>query len=64
MGEGEVGGFTLRVKKQWLYLGVATVRPWSALGGPFFVYMEPSFHLVGTPSLTLKILLSLDRQLL
>jgi len=64
VGEGEVGGFTLMVKKQCLYLGVAAVRPWSALGGPFFLYMELSFHLVGTPSLALKIILSLDRQLL
>ena len=39
VGEGEVGGFTLRVNKQWLYLGLAAVRPWLAVGGPFLLYM-------------------------
>ena len=62
MGEGEVGGFTLRAKKQWLYLGVAAVRPWLALGGSFLLCMNQSFHIVGPPSLTMKLFLSLDKQ--
>jgi len=55
VGEGEVGGFTLGVKEQWLYLGLAAVRPWSAVGGPFLLSMKQSFHLVGPPSLTMKL---------
>ena len=45
MGEGEVGRFTLRVKEQWLYLGPAAVRSWSAVGGPFLLYMKQPSHL-------------------
>ena len=48
VGQGEVGGFTLRMSAARLHLGLAVERPWFALfGAHFSATCTPGWHLPG-----------------